>query len=237
MLINLTDLIQKYNLKIDGILHIGAHECEEVEIYLENGISFENQLWIEAIPEKFEFCKNKYPQINIINAIVSNTDGENITFNITNNYQSSSILKLKTHLVEHPHVQVTSKFEGKTKTMKTIYNENNLIETAYNFINLDIQGAELLALKGMGDILNNFNYIYTEINEKELYENCALIPEMDNFLRDFGFERVEISMTSHGWGDAFYIRNSVPKQINKIILFLCIFLILFGFFFLIIINV
>ena len=37
MLINLTDLIQKYNLKIDGILHIGAHECEEVEIYLENG--------------------------------------------------------------------------------------------------------------------------------------------------------------------------------------------------------
>jgi len=30
--------------------------------------------------------------------------------------------------------------------------------------NLDIQGAELKALKSMGDYLNNVDYIYTEVN-------------------------------------------------------------------------
>ena len=33
MLIFLDDLVKKYNIKITGIIHIGAHECEELPIY------------------------------------------------------------------------------------------------------------------------------------------------------------------------------------------------------------
>jgi hypothetical protein len=54
--------------------------------------------------------------------------------------------------------------------------------------------------------LNNIDYIYTEINEKYLYEDCALVNEIDNYLSLFNFKRVETSMTPHGWGDAFYIK-------------------------------
>ena len=46
MLINITYLINKYNLKINGILHIGAHLCEEKQVYDENNIN--NVLWIEG---------------------------------------------------------------------------------------------------------------------------------------------------------------------------------------------
>ncbi len=38
MLIPLNYLIQKYNLDISGISHIGAHVGQEVEIYKENNI-------------------------------------------------------------------------------------------------------------------------------------------------------------------------------------------------------
>jgi hypothetical protein len=33
MLISLNELIKKYNIKLTGILHVGAHECEELPIY------------------------------------------------------------------------------------------------------------------------------------------------------------------------------------------------------------
>lgn len=207
MLIPFQYIFNKYNLKIKGILHIGAHECEEYNDYSRNNISVENQLWIEAIPEKIDLCRRNIKDLNIINAIVSDVDDENVKFNVTNNYQSSSILELKTHLVEHPHIYVIYKFEGKTKTMKTIYDENNISYDKYNFVNLDIQGVELKALKGMGEILDNFDYIYTEVNEKELYENCALLTEIDTFLGGKGFIRVETKMTGNGWGDAFYMRR------------------------------
>ena len=47
---------------------------------------------------------------------------------------------------------------------------------------------------------------YLEVNEKELYKGCGLLPEMDVFLETHGFKRVLMEMTCHGWGDALYVR-------------------------------
>ena len=51
------------------------------------------------------------------------------------------------------------------------------------------------------------DYIYAEVNTKELYAGCAQLPELDAWLDARGFKRVEISMTGWGWGDALYVRN------------------------------
>ena len=77
----------------------------------------------------------------------------------------------------------------------------------YNFLNLDIQGAELLALCGASKILPYIDYIYTEINEAELYEECCLAWELDSYLLSFGFKRAKTHMTKDKWGDAFYIKQ------------------------------
>jgi FkbM family methyltransferase len=196
--------MSKYKPTIKGILHIGAHECEERGAYLK--YKYNEQLWIEAIPEKVNYCKNRYPDVKIVEAVVSDEDNKEVTFKVTNNYQSSSIFDLKTHLKEHPHVHVTRNFSAQTKTIKTIYSEQNIDNDRYNFVNIDIQGAEYQALVGMGDILDNIDYIYTEVNEKELYDSIVLLPELDKFLNSKGFKRVELSMTQYGWGDAFYVR-------------------------------
>ena len=164
---------------IKGVIHIGAHECEERSGYFHFfNINDSHIIWIDAISEKVQEMKIKYPFITIYNECISNVDNEDVSFMITNNYQSSSMLNFKTHATEHPHVVETSRIKLKTKTMNTLFKENNLIPCNYNFINLDIQGAELMALQGSTDILHYIDYIYCEVNEKELYENCALLPEL-----------------------------------------------------------
>jgi hypothetical protein len=55
--------------------------------------------------------------------------------------------------------------------------------------------------------LSNVRRIVTEINEKELYDGCPMISEIDAYLRSFSFQRVEKKMSADaGWGDAFYIK-------------------------------
>ena len=90
--------------------------------------------------------------------------------------------------------------------MNTLLSENNINVNDYDFLNIDIQGAELLALKGFGDLLNNIKYIYTEINTNTLYKDCALVSEIDEYLFKYGFKRVETLMTEFEWGDALYIK-------------------------------
>ena len=77
----------------------------------------------------------------------------------------------------------------------------------YNFINMGVQGAELKVLKGAINILHKIDYIYSEVNVSELYEGCVLIEEMDNFLKSFGFERVETDINEYDWGDALFIKR------------------------------
>jgi len=184
-----------------GILHIGAHKCEEDELYRTIGITEDNILWIEANPDLIQPERK-----NMFQAVISNQDNDIVEFKITNNGESSSILNLKTHLIEHPHIHEVKRLKLKTTTLNTFYQDHQIPLDRYDFINLDIQGAELLALQGATSILPYVTAIYTEVNEKELYENCGLMDELDQFLKNYHFIRILTSMTKHGWGDALYVK-------------------------------
>ena len=203
MLIPFKNIYDKYQLKISGILHVGAHHCEELNDY-EEVISRDKILWIEALPNKVQQCKQKYPNILIENAVVSDTI-ETVKFNVSNNGQSSSILEFGLHSKFHPHVHYVNSFKTETKLLKDILPKYNI---KYNFLNFDIQGAELKALKGMEDYLNDVDYLYTEINSDYVYKDCALVTDLDNYLLRFGLKRVETQWTDFKWGDAFYIKET-----------------------------
>jgi len=204
MLIDLKVLVKKYNLEINGIIHVGAHTLEEKSVY--DSLNIKNVLWFEANYEIANSMKAQFPNEKIYSYAICDVDNQDKDFIVTNNYQSSSILELKTHKIEHPHVTELKRISVKTKTLDTFIMENNMNYYDYNFLNMDIQGAELLALKGAEKLLSSLEYIYLEVNEKELYEGCGLLSEIDVFLQNFRFKRVEINMTPHGWGDAFYIK-------------------------------
>jgi len=204
MLISLHELVKKYNIKLNGILHVGAHECEELKDY-ERYISIDKILWIEALPGKVELCKNRYPGINIENAIVSDKI-EDVIFKVSNNGQSSSILDFGLHSQYHPQVHYITAFNGQTSLLQDILPKYNI---NYNFLNFDIQGTELKALKGMEKYLHNVEYLYTEVNSDYVYKDCALVNELDEYLKEFGLVRIETKWTDYKWGDAFYIKDNL----------------------------
>ena len=207
MLIDISQL--KFIKDVYGVIHIGAHDCEERMLYLSkfHNVTDNEIIWIDALKSKVDMIKTQTPNIRICNECISNTDNETVIFHITNNLQSSSFLKLKEHLIEHPDIYEIQQIEMKTKTLKTFYNENNFNYNQFNFMALDIQGTELLALKGAEEILNHIDYIYLNVNTKELYEKCALLDDVDSYLTQFNFSIQTIYMTEHGWGDAFYVKN------------------------------
>jgi hypothetical protein len=73
---------------------------------------------------------------------------------------------LGTHKQYYPHINYIEKLTLKTKRIDTLYKEEKIDSSFANFLNIDIQCAELLALKGMWDLLNNFDYAYLEVNRK-----------------------------------------------------------------------
>ena len=208
MLIPLEALAQHFKLHLRGVLHIGAHECEEQEVYLRHNVDNSNIYWIEAMEDKVKLMKEKNKDLNIYQAVIDVEDDKEISFNVADNGQSSSILEFGTHAVHHPHVKMIGKKQLKTTRVDTFIKNNKIPIEKLNFLNLDIQGKELDALKSMGDYIQYVQYIYTEVNSEKVYKDCALLPEIDEFLKEKGFVRVACKMWGNcGWGDAFYIRQ------------------------------
>lgn len=208
MMIPLSELISAYNVSPRGIIHVGAHEGQELESYLEHNVP--EVIWIEANPvicEKLRMRLMPYENHHSYQFAAHERDNLIVQLNVMENTMSSSILYPKKHLEYYPHVPVTEKVDVVTKTLDTFIREENIRMENYNFLNMDIQGAELLTLKGSKENLKYFDYIYTELNTDYLFEGCCLADEMDEFLHHHGFQRVATRMTSDNWGDALYTRK------------------------------
>lgn len=183
-------------------LHVGAHRAEELDMY--EKLKFERVDWVEAQPDLCEELKQRLPGSSnrVYQACVWGTTGLRVNLRITNNSHSSSILPFGSHSRDYPNVRVDHEI-----SVSTIRLDEFLQEKAYSFVNLDIQGAELEALKGMGDLISTVDVVYTEVNNKEVYEGCALIDDLDEWLGARDFRRIVTKWTSKGWGDAIYLRN------------------------------
>jgi FkbM family methyltransferase len=198
-----------FDVTVTGVLHVGAHECEERPFYHQLGLADNDIIWVDALESKVCQMSQRIP--NVYHAVITDKDGDEITFNVANNGQSSSVLEFGTHAQAHPSIRFVDRIKMTTTTLNTFLAKNNIDGTRLNFWNFDIQGAELLALKGAVNYLPYADALYLEVNEKELYTNCALISEIDSFLADFGFKRLSTIMTEHGWGDALYIKLKGQK--------------------------
>jgi FkbM family methyltransferase len=198
-------VLQANNIQITGALHIGAHECEELQFYNTNlNLKNEDVIWIDALNTKVVEATNRGIP-NVYNAVITDKDDTEVSFNVSNNYQSSSVLELGTHAQEYPYIVYIDKLVQKSVTIDTFFERNSLDNSKYNFWNFDIQGAELLALQGATKAIQHAKAIYLEVNEKELYKDCGLIGDIDTFLGQYNFKRVITNITSYGWGDALYI--------------------------------
>ena len=196
--------------KVTGIIHVGAHTAEELQGYLLCGIR--DIAWIEANPALIKHLNDTiapYNRMMVGNFAAGSSTGK-IDLNIANNGESSSVLEMGTHKDVHPGISYIGKTTVDLLRIDDWIESRGMSRPVYNFINLDIQGYELEALKGAVKQLQYVDFVYTEINVDPLYLNCAMIDLVDAFLRDFGFSRLTTAVTPYGWGDAFYFKASPP---------------------------
>lgn len=216
MLISFDYLFKKYNVNAKGVLHCGSSTGQEAEAYKAQGI--EKVIWVEAIPEIFEGLLKHLddvecsgPEVICINACISDEDDKEVTFHVSSNEgQSSSFLELGTHAIVHPNVTYIRDIKCTTKRLDTIFRESNFDIKDYPFISFDLQGAEMFALRGMGDLLKEVQYAYLEVNKDYLYRGCSLIEDIDDYMDQYNLLRVETQWAGNtGWGDAFYVRKGL----------------------------
>jgi FkbM family methyltransferase len=206
MLFDLNKLIKRYNLKIKGVIHVGAHYGEEDSDY--NTSNIKNKIYIEASSINFKvLCENlkNQKEIILLNKAIGNFEGE-IDLNIEekNNGQSNSILRPLKHLEQYPDIKFTKK-----ERVKMIKLNSLNLKTKYNLLNIDIQGYELEALKGANKLLDEIDVIICEINREELYENCPNYKDISNYLKQFGFKLVEKRWIGGSWGDGLYLKKDL----------------------------
>jgi FkbM family methyltransferase len=202
---NVLELLYEYNIHITGVLHIGAHECEEKSFYNDYfKLNDDTIIWVDGNKDKVNFMKNKGIK-NIYQAVLNDKE-EDITFNITDNTQASSILELNHDKGYYNYINIINKISCKSLTLPGFITRNLIDITKLNFWNLDIQGSEYNVLFGSQDLLKSCDAIYTEVNSDHVYKQCGLISDIDNLLEPHGFVRVYTEWTSSNWGDALYIR-------------------------------
>lgn len=201
MLITLSSLINKYNLKISGAIHVGGHHGEEISEYIANNIK--NIIIFEPLRSNFKVLNKTIESFSL--DIISHrvalgaAPGTGVMYVSNNSALSSSLLKPKKVCEQYTDMLFSQREVVNIATLDSF----NL--SGYNFLNMDVQGFELEVLKGGTDTLKQIEYIYTEVNRDILYEGTVIINELDSYLKDF--DRVETDWSGDTWGDALYIRK------------------------------
>lgn len=206
------------------IFDIGSRDCEQsIEFYK----AFPNAkiYAFECNPNTLELCKRNIQaysdRIQLIEGAVCDYDGD-ITFYPINqkktittwndgNPGASSLFKSNGKYTVEKYVQDEIKVNA--HRLDTIMQKYNIPRV--DIIWMDLQGAELLAMKGMGEHLDRVSYIHTEVSHKEMYTGQVMYAELNNFIVSKGFT-VANHISMDGWQeDIIYCR---PQKVDTSLL-------------------
>jgi FkbM family methyltransferase len=209
------------------IFDVGARDClESIQFYKQ----FPNAkiYSFECNPNTLHICKKNIEayqdRITLIEGAVCDYDGT-ITFYPINqtktkttwtdgNPGASSLFKSNGSYTVETYVQDTVQVPcHRLDTVMAKYNIKNV-----DIIWMDLQGAELLALKSLGKFLNTVSYIHTEVSYKEIYTGQVMFSELHGFIASNGFV-LKNTITLSGWQeDAIYERIGISAKMFDIVI-------------------
>lgn len=204
MILDLIKLKEVHQLNLKGVIHIGAHYGNEFSIY--NKLGIDNIIFFEPVKATFRILNQRIGNKAILINKALGNENKLIEMNVetANKGESSSILEPNLHLIQYPWITF-----DRTELVEMVTLDSELPDvTLYNFIVIDVQGYELEVFKGSSETLKNIDYIMSEVNQVELYKGGVKVDELDSFLVQFGFTRVETKWAGGNWGDALYIKNN-----------------------------
>ena len=177
------------------LVHIGAHLAQERTIYERMG--FREILWIEGSPETYSRLVESFrgsAQISgtrhrTLCALLSEESGRNVSFYKFNNAGASDSLFPATQTLQDrwPQVQQLPDVERLTTLTLDEAVESQGLSGKVDVLVVDVQGAELLVLKGGRRTLSEVDAVVCEVSTQPFYDGGVLYPELREFLQVHGF--------------------------------------------------
>lgn len=205
MLINLAQAIRQHELKIRGVIHVGAHHGQEMKDYEAGGIK--DVVFVEPCKETFlKLKENVGDKATCFNVACGETSGQMVLHKEkANGGMSNSLLQPAIHLDHYPDIQFIDTEVVDVRPLDSL----PIDFSRYNFLMMDVQGFEKFVLLGAKEAIKGIDYVMTEVNIQELYRGCTMLSELEEILSDFVI--VEKKMVKQGWGDALFVkRNLLP---------------------------
>jgi len=217
------------------LFEIGACEGEDCIKYAR---LFKNaQIYaFEPLPKNFEIFKSNITKHGIkniaaFNVALSSTVGT-AEFYVSNGKpedapecdwdygnKSSSLLAPEKHIEMVPFIKFDEKINVKTDTLAAFCSTNNI--TVIDYLHMDVQGAELMVLKGAGSMVNAIKAIWLEVANISLYKDQPLVNDVEKFMTENNFVLAKNCLDGTQ-GDQLYISKTfypgykkIIKQINK----------------------
>ena len=102
---------------------------------------------------------------------------------------------------------IQDEIEVESIRLKSFLKQNDI--KGIDMLWMDIQGAELMALRGLGDYLSKVKLIHTEIEFIGMYEEQPLFKEVKRFLNERNFYLYDFTYISAYFGDAIFINSKI----------------------------
>lgn len=201
---------------LNGVIHVGANDGEEVPSYV--GMGIQHLLMFEPLNSARELCEQREVPIGTYYTVspyaLSDFDGEETLRVTAGDGKGSSFMDVN---LEHPEVkrnwnQGQSVYVGEQKCQvrrfDTWVKEEEFDISNFDTLLLDTQGNEWEVLHGMGDLLKQFKYLCVEISEIPIYDKEHSGQEISDWLDTIGFLR-DSPITAHN--DTFFIRKDIKS--------------------------
>jgi FkbM family methyltransferase len=182
-----------------GILHLGGHTGQEANLYHRAG---KPVLWVEGDPRLFpELVKAiaPYPTQRALNALLGRENLDSVQFHIANNNgASSSIFPLAPrHGFEGIQLKMIDSITLPLARLDSLISAQKVAALSHWVV--DLQGAELEALVGAGELLQSCLTMEIEVSKRRVYDGGVDYSQLESFLGENGFTSLwEPARDSHG---------------------------------------
>jgi FkbM family methyltransferase len=207
---SIEQLCKKYRVEPRGLIHLGANDGLEAASYERCG--FKRVLWVEGYPKFFSRLVERltqFPSQRALNVLISDRDDEEVVFRVARNGVSSTTQTPGAKFFQDfPNVQFEATETLRAQRMDGVLTRDGIDVTLYNCLVIDLEGSELKALRSLGHMVEGFDWIAVEISVAPNYVSGPRLSDIDTFLGQRHFKRVETVMGSSS-GDALYKRTIV----------------------------
>lgn len=190
-------------LNVETILEIGSmHGLDTIELI--NTYNCKKIIVVECNPDGIALCRkhlSAYKEVTLIETAAWNTDTELSFYKVVESYDmqgnpshnnnmhkcnigASSCFKSNGNWPHEKYVQ--QEIKVKARRLDNVLKEHNI--SKIDLICMDVQGAALQVLQGLGEYLKDVKGIITELETEPIYHGQSLYKDVTEYLKQYDLQ-------------------------------------------------